>query len=339
MKMMMRKRSPSTVAALALLSLARYSHAFTSFLSFARRNVPSRKMEPRRQHSNEQQPAHFTSQSASSSTTLAAALTEGDTVLVIGGTGGVGQLVTGKLSSLKKCPVRVTTRNVESEAAQAVLENNSAETAAVSVVPLQLVQDSAAAMQAQLQAALADVSGVVISVGTTAFPTTKWAGGNTPKAIDAEAVTRIVKAIAATSSVKRVAMVTSVGVDRTDEMPFLILNLFGVLDAKKEGEEALKAAASSDTYEYTIVRPGRLVGGPFTNLDVAKLLQVQGGAENGVAVAPGDDLLGDCKRDACAEAIVQALFQDGAGNTDFSIISTEEAALTDDEWKQAFEGL
>jgi hypothetical protein len=37
-------------------------------------------------------------------------------------------------------------------------------------------------------------------------------------------------------------LLTSVGVDRTKEMPFLVLNLFGVLDAKKAGEEAVKAA-------------------------------------------------------------------------------------------------
>ena len=49
-----------------------------------------------------------------------------------------------------------------------------------------------------------------------------------------------------------------------------------------------------------IVRPGRLVGGTFTNYryDVPNSLQIQGGAEDGVQLAAGNSLLGDCKRDA-----------------------------------------
>ena len=72
-------------------------------------------------------------------------------------------------------------------------------------------------------------------------------------------------------------MVTSVGVERTGEMPFLVLNLFGVLDAKKAGEKAVEGAAAKGGFDYAVIRPGRLVGGPFTNLDIAKLLQVEGG--------------------------------------------------------------
>ena len=118
---------------------------------------------------------------------------------------------------------------------------------------------------------------MVISVGTTAFPTQRWKGGNTPKAVDEEAVTRIAQAASKVSTMKKIVLVTSVGVDRTGEMPFLILNLFGVLDAKKSGEQAVAAAAAKSGFDYVVIRPGRLVGGPFTNLDVAKLLQVEGG--------------------------------------------------------------
>ena len=84
---------------------------------------------------------------------------------------------------------------------------------------------------------------------------------------------------------------------------------------------------------------GRLVGGPFTNLDVAKLLQIQGGAENGVDTAPGDSLLGDCKRDACAECIVQCLVSEAAKNLEFSIVSNEKKALTSEEWTVAFQNI
>jgi hypothetical protein len=46
--------------------------------------------------------------------------------------------------------------------------------------------------------------------------------------------------------------------------------------------------------------------------------------------------LGDCKRDALAETIVQCLLNDECKDIDFSIISNEEAALTSDQWTEAF---
>lgn len=258
------------------------------------------------------------------STSLAAAVTSGDTVLVVGGTGGVGQLVTKKLVARGDLTVKATSRNAQKGAE--ILDDP-----AIQVVELDLVNGS----DESLAAALEGVSALVISVGTTAFPTARWKGGNTPKAIDDEAVTRIAKA--APSSVKRIVLLTSVGVNRTGEMPFLILNLFGVLDAKRSGEDAIKAAAGG--FDYAIVRPGRLVGGPFTNLDIAKLLQVEGGAENGLDLQAGDSLLGDCKRDACAEAVVQGLVNDACSNVEFSVISNEQPALTGDQWTEAFQTL
>ena len=60
------------------------------------------------------------------------------------------------------------------------------------------------------------------------------------------------------------------------------------------------------------------------------------GAENGVSVAPGDDLLGDCKRDALAEAIVQCLINDECKDVEFSIISNEEEALSTEQWQEKF---
>ena len=256
-----------------------------------------------------------------------AAVAPGDGVLVIGGTGGVGQLVTQKLQN-SGFSVRVTSRNVAQ--AQELLGPN------VDVVPLDL---TAASPSTQLSDALQGMSAVVISVGTTAFPTMKWRGGNTPKAIDDKAVTNIVQAATAQPKMKKICLVTSVGVYRTDEMPFKVLNLFGVLDAKRAGEDALKQSAKVNNVDYVIVRPGRLIGGPFTNLDVARLLQIEGGAENGVDVATGDDMLGDCKRDACAEAIVQALRQEAAQNVEFSLVSNDKPALKDDEWKNVFSSM
>ena len=138
------------------------------------------------------------------------------------------------------------------------------------------------------------------------------------------------------SSYIQKSLLTSVGVDRTNEMPFVILNLFGVLDAKRAGEDAVKQSAQQSNFSYSIIRPGRLVGGPYTNLDLAKLFQVEGGATNGVTLEKGDTLLGDCKRDVAAEAVLQCLENVECNDVEFSMVSNEERALTDDEWSEAF---
>lgn len=232
------------------------------------RNV--RQFSPPSQWSHFQVPRNGPSLKTTLVTSLrASAISPGDTVLVVGGTGGVGQLVTKKLQSLFVYNVRVTSRD-EARGRETIDDAN------VDVVAIDLIADDTAPLEASMK----DVSAVVISVGTTAFPTTKWAGGNTPQAIDKAAVQKIATAAQMTPGVKKVVLLTSIGVDRTKEMPFLILNLFGVLDAKKSGEEAITAAAREAGFDYAIVRPGRLVGGPYTNLDLAKLMQIEGGEYN-----------------------------------------------------------
>lgn len=286
-----------------------------SFAPFASSTLDT---SQRRHHAHKRPTSLATSLRASS-------ISPGDTVVVVGGTGGVGQLVTKKLSNLNDYKVRVTSR--DKARGEETIDDD-----AVEVVEVDLLNDDTSALKAAVNGA----SAVVVSVGTTAFPTKKWSGGNTPNAVDKVAVTNIAKAAQETPGMKRVVLLTSVGVDRTKEMPFLILNLFGVLDAKKSGEEAIMAAADAGGFEYAIVRPGRLVGGPYTNLDLAKLMQIEGGAENGVTVEAGDTLLGDCKRDATAEAVVRCLTTPSCKNVAFSIISNEESALTAEQWSSEF---
>ena len=270
-------------------------------------------------------------------------------VLVIGGTSGIGQLVTQKLANRQRRHppflVRATSRS-KARGEALFQDTNDDDNNNIHVVELDLLQENTT----QLKEAMEGVSVVVVSVGTTAFPTTKWKGGNNPVAIDNVAVTRIAQIASQISSVQQVIIVTSVGVERTNVMPFLILNLFGVLDAKRAGEDAIRQYSTTNSgYQYCIIRPGRLVGGPFTNFDVAKLLQIQGGTENGVTMSRGDTLLGDCKRDACAECIVQcirtqrtlsALNNDTSkNNLEFSIVSNDQPALNDDEWSVALQSL
>ena len=71
---------------------------------------------------------------------------------------------------------------------------------------------------------------------------------------------------------------------------------------------------------------------------LAKILNVffAKGAENGVTIEAGDTLLGDCKRDACAEAVIRCLTMEECKNVAFSIISSEEKALTTKQWSSEF---
>ncbi|KAL7431639.1 hypothetical protein ACHAXM_002755 [Skeletonema potamos] len=271
--------------------------------------------------------------SSSSSISKKSSIKPNDKVVIFGATGGVGQLVTKKLSARDGKNYQLTIAARDAARAKETLDNEN-----IDVVELNLVGDNKAT-DTELQNAMKGATGIVVSVGTTAFPTKRWEGGNNPKAIDMEAVTRIANAARSVETVRRMVLLTSVGVNRTNQMPFLILNLFGVLDAKRAGEDAVKSAANEAGFSYSIVRPGRLVGGPYTNLDLAKLFQIEGGAENGVNLAQGDELLGDCKRDACAEAVVQCLENESCVDLEFSLVSNEDKALTDDGWTSAFSSM
>lgn len=275
-----------------------------------------------------------------------AAISPGDTIAVFGATGGIGQLVTRKLL-LDGYNVRVVARNASSaasvlslsEAAMATDKTSTTTKRKKGTLEIKQIGLLDTDNEEDLKKALQGASGIVLTVGTTAFPTKKWAGGNTPKSIDNEAIRKVSRALMANKQLARkVVLVTSIGVTRTKEFPFVILNLFGVLDAKRAGEEAIQeaAAASGGTLDYAIIRPGRLVGGPWSNLDLAKLMKIEGGAENGVKIAIGDSLLGDCKRDACAEAVLQCLKNESCKNLAFSIASNEERAFTDRQWTESF---
>lgn len=308
-----------------------------------------------------------------------------DTILIFGGTGGVGQLVVRKLlcrrggGSSDGYTVRVAARNPSrayellrsTATATTTIEDDNIDTTTniinnantdrkLEVVQVDLVSKTATTDD-ELRSIMLGVSAIVISVGTTAFPTSRWFSSsssenkyeiiNTPSAIDNGAVSRIGQIAATISTIRQIVLVTSIGTTRTNVMPFAFLNLFGVLDSKRAGENAIIQLATSSNnnnqnqkqlFSYTIIRPGRLVGGPYTNLDIANLLQITGGIGNRVSLAQGDTLLGDCKRTSVAEAVVRCLELDACTNIDFSIIDNEEkeeenaSPLTDDEWIESF---
>jgi uncharacterized protein YbjT (DUF2867 family) len=236
-------------------------------------------------------------------------------VLVAGATGGVGQLTVAKLLE-KGFPVRVLTRSTQKAEK---MFNNRVEIAVGDI-----------RQPTTLPSAVQNVSYIICCTGTTAFPSTKWDFDNTdeaqgignlfewgkiyldaeyrlakarnsPEQVDAQGVSNLVAA--APKELKRFVFVSSCGVLRKDKPPFSILNAFGVLDAKQKGEEAIIHSG----LPYTIIRPARLIDGPYTSYDLNTLVKATTGGKLGVVVGTGDTLSGDTSRIDVASACVECI--------------------------------
>ena len=134
-----------------------------------------------------------------------------------------------------------------------------------------------------------DVDAVVSCTGTTAFPSARWKDGNGPEQTDFIGTSNLVAAVASQSSAscKRFVLVSSIGVKRTDQMPFIILNAFGVLKYKGMGEQALMNSG----LPFTILRPGRLTDGPYTSYDINTLLKARRHPEGGARGGGQEDVI------------------------------------------------
>ena len=236
-------------------------------------------------------------------------------VLVTGATGGVGQLTVATLLE-KGYQVRVLTRSAEK--AQKMFDNQ------VEIAIGDIRQPTT------LPPTVQNVTHIICATGTTAFPSAKWDFDNTdevkgigsliewskiyldsqyrnakaknsPEQVDAQGVSNLVAA--APKELKRFVFVSSCGILRKDKPPFSLLNAFGVLDAKHKGEEAIIRSG----LPYTIIRPGRLIDGPFTSYDLNTLLKAKTGGKLGVVVGTGDTLSGDTSRIDVASVCVECL--------------------------------
>ncbi len=236
-------------------------------------------------------------------------------VLVVGATGGVGQLTVAKLLE-KGITVRTLTRSAEK--AQKMFDNR-VETATGDI-----------RQPATLPPALQNITHIICCTGTTAFPSAKWDfdttqaveglgslmewgkiyldsdyrrthARNSPEQVDAEGVSNLVNA--APKDLKRFVFVSSCGILRKDKPPFSLLNGFGVLDAKQKGEEAIIRSG----LPYTIIRPARLIDGPYTSYDLNTLLKAKTDGKLGVVVGTGDTLSGETSRIDVAAACVECI--------------------------------
>jgi uncharacterized protein YbjT (DUF2867 family) len=262
---------------------------------------------------------------------------DNDLVLVAGATGGVGQLVVGKLLE-KNVRVRILTRNAQK--ATKMFDDK------VEIVVGDIREPST------LTAAVENVTHIICCTGTTAFPSARWEfdskpnlfdlgkifldadyreakAKNTPKKVDFVGVNNLVSV--APRTLKRFVFVSSVGILRKNQPPFSILNGFGVLDAKQKGEEAI----INSGLPYTIIRPGRLIDGPYTSYDLNTLLKATTGGKLDVVVGKGDTLAGDASRIDVAAACVESLFYPSTEGQVFELVNkgSRPAAI---DWEKLF---
>ncbi len=249
-------------------------------------------------------------------------------ILITGATGGVGQLAVA-YALAQGYGVRALTRNVNK--ARSLFDDR------VELVEADLrVPDS-------LPPVLDGIDAVVCCSGTTAFPSDKWQvelpsqsweqfftwgriffdadyrqnhTKNSPAIADGQGVSNLVTA-AKHSSAKRFVLVSSLGVERKQQFPFSILNAYGVLDAKTKAEQALRGSGLG----YTIIRPGRLIDGPYTSYDLNTLIKASTDGKQGVVLGSGDQLLGQTSRKDVAAACVEALQDIATVDKTFEIIN------------------
>ena len=287
----------------------------------------------------------------------ASALSPGDTVTVLGASGNVGKLVALRLAD--SFQVRGVVR--DASRARTFLGDK------VELYEADLRSDD---VTAALRPALDGAQGLVICTGTTAFPTQAWsptgrdgvgwpvlkalfdereagsaseivrsaigrlseAGFNTPRVVDDEANAKIIAAWAAAAGAdrQRLVLLSSVGVQRRDQMPYPILNACGVLDAKASAEAAIVADAAAAGYSYTFVRPSQLFGGPYdNNYYLGTLFQLDKDADTReVLLGRGDVTLNDdpqlgTLRSTLAEVIAQTLETGAALDKDFTVVNAK----------------
>lgn len=263
-------------------------------------------------------------------------------VLVTGATGGVGQLAVAYALN-EGYTVHALTRNLPK--ARSLFDDR------VTLVQGDLRQPET------LTDLVQGIDAVLCCSGTTAFPSDKWQvelpsqpweqlltwgrvvldadyrqqqAKNSPAIADGQGVQNLLSA-AKNHTVQRVVLVSSLGVERKQELPFSILNSFGVLDAKATAEDALRNSGLS----YTIIRPGRLIDGPYTSYDLNTLIKASTDGKQDVLLGQGDRLLGQTSRKDVAAACVECLKYDDTHNQTFEIINqgSRPAAL---DWSGLF---
>lgn len=243
-------------------------------------------------------------------------------VLVVGGTGGVGQLIVASLLS-RNVKLRLLLRDPAK--ATSLFGKQDEKTLQIWKADTRNPSDFDPAI-------FEGVTHVICCTGTTAFPSKRWDGDNTPERVDWEGVRNLVSALPPT--LKRLILVSSVGVTKFNELPWSIMNLFGVLKFKKMGEDFVHNSG----LPFTIIRAGRLTDGPYTSYDLNTLLKATAGKRRAVVIGQGDKLVGEVSRLVVAEACIQALDIEFTQGKIYEINSVEGEGpgSNPEKWRELF---
>lgn len=238
---------------------------------------------------------------------------------IVGATSGVGQCFASEIMSKSSggAEINAITRDAESAATFTMLDGCK-------------FVEADASDASSLPPALEGSDYLIISIGTTAFPSKKWGKNkeNDPKAACLDSVKNILDAVKGLAKKpKRIVLISSIGVERAQELPFSILNSFGVLEYKRQSEELVREFSSTTGISSVIVRPGRLVGAPFTNSDLAALFKTDQGSKKKIVLSPDDNVAGDTERKDVATAVCEALTTDmTSSSVTFSMVNAEGEA-------------
>ncbi|KAG6629872.1 hypothetical protein CIPAW_14G115600 [Carya illinoinensis] len=280
-------RPPQRIPCLTLPPSSSYSLVASSeSISSSRRGSPAlNAVKEELIQSPSSVPTHDSRTTPSSSSKL---------VLVVGGSGGVGQLVVASLLS-RNIKSRLLLR--EPEKAITLFGEQDEETLEVFKGDTRNPEDLDPSI-------FEGVTHVICCTGTTAFPSRRWDRDNTPERVDWEGVRNLVSALP--SSLKRIVLVSSVGVTKSSELPW---------------------------------RPGRLTDGPYTSYDLNTLLKATSGQRRAVLIGQGDKLIGEASRLVVAEACVQALDIESTEGKTYEINSVEGEGPGSDpqKWQELFD--
>lgn len=278
-------------------------------------------------------------------------------VVVAGATGGVGRLIIDKLLASKNAPIEdfdgsqvPPADSLDITEIRALVRDKKRAGSALPVsnprLSLYQMENSAPGsttdaaeldkLDGDLKNALKGAAALIICTGTTAFPTRAWKNGNTPKFVDDVFVNKLSRSVDP-GSIKRVVLVSSVGTGNPSRFPFFILNLFGVLDSKKRGEEHIRKNAEKYNHSYSIVRVGRLVGDPQTNIGAMKTDPDPNWKD--IAIAQGDTVVGNLSRETAADAVVFASRWNLNSNLDFSVVHALGCSPPAEKWEKLLQSV
>jgi len=199
---------------------------------------------------------------------VASGLRDGDAVTVVGASSSVGRILAESLLRDGRFSVRLIANNPQAPelfarwpAAEVYVGNLAQDPDNGS--GLSLLRSGGSRPIVSAREVLQSSEAVVIAEGTSCFPSLSWLYGLSPANLDGRGVSNVVNSMQGGKS-RRLIYLSCIGANRElargipkldANILFWVLNFFGALDAKRAGEELIRAAQAKLGVETCIVRP------------------------------------------------------------------------------------